>query len=64
MIRSGNNVMLTRAEYQELVEKVAKKIIDELPDDANPLMLLSTTVDLTIALSMMGKELFGEEKEE
>ena len=64
MIRSANNVMLTRAEYRELAEKVSQKIIDELPDDANPLMLLSTTVDLTIALTGMENELFGEEKEE
>ena len=64
MIRSANNVMLTRAEYRELAEKVSQKIIDELPDDANPLMLLSTTVDLTIALTGMENELFGEENEE
>lgn len=64
MIRSGNNVMLTREEYQELVKKVSKKIVDELPHDANPLMLLSTAIDLGIAFSAIGEELFGEEKEE
>jgi hypothetical protein len=62
MIRTNENTMLTRAEYRELAEKVTKEIIDKLPDDANPLMLLSTTIDLAIALKAMEKELFGEEE--
>lgn len=62
MIRTNENTMLTRAEYRELAEKVSKKIIDKLPDDANPLMLLSTTIDLAIALKAMEEELFGEEE--
>lgn len=62
MIRTNENTMVTRAEYRELAEKVSKKIIDKLPDDANPLMLLSTTIDLAIALKSMEEELFGEEE--
>lgn len=62
MIRTNEYTMLTRAEYQELVEKVSKKIVDKLPDDANPLMILSTAIDLGIAFSAIGEELFGEEE--
>ena len=62
MIRTNENTMLTRAEYRELAEKVSKKIIYKLPDDANPLMLLSTTIDLAMALKAMENELSGEEE--
>lgn len=62
MIRTNENTMLTRAEYRELMEKVTKKILDKLPDDAPALMLLSTTIDLAIALKSMEEELFGEEE--
>lgn len=62
MIRTNKYTMLTRAEYRELVKKVSKRLIDKLPDDADPLMLLSTTIDLAIALESMEEELFGEEE--
>ena len=63
MIRSGNNTMLTREEYRELVEKVAKKVADKLPEDANPLMAIATAVDTILALKIMEEELFAEEEE-
>ena len=62
MIRTNENTTLTRAEYRELAEKVSKEIIDKLPDDASPLILLSTTIDLAIALKAMEVVLFGEEE--
>lgn len=62
MIRTNENTMLTRAEYRELADKVFKKLKDLLPDDANPIMLLSTTIDTALALKTMEEELFGEEE--
>ena len=62
MIRTNENTMLTREEYRELVEKVAKKVADKLPEDANPLLVITTAVDTAIALKIMEEELFGEEE--
>jgi hypothetical protein len=62
MIRTNENTMLTREEYKELAEKVGMKIADKLPDNVNPFMVISTAIDVTLALKFMEEELFGEEE--
>ena len=62
MIITKENTMLSREEYRGLMDKVAKKVAETMPDDMNPLLLLTTALNTSIALRYMEEELFGKEE--
>ena len=64
MIRSGNNVMLTREEYRAAGDKVIDEFKKIATKDKDPLMLILAATTFIGAIAAMELELFGEEKEE
>ena len=64
MIRSGNNVMLTREEYRAAGDKVIDEFKKIATEDKDPITLIFAATMFVGAIAAMEIELFGEEKEE
>lgn len=63
MVRSGENVMLTKDEYKSLCHKALEECRKGLPND-EPLLTMLSMSSCALGLVTMRGYLFGEEKKE